>query len=414
MIGSISVVSSQSSVVPMTFVRRPFFAFICLLAHQVACQAPPPSIEKSTYAISDQQRVAFAIEFIGKYTGLKSTTPSGVPPQCKDGEAASSKCSCGFGARMEAEPAPFGLHGVLAFGANHSRAEANGGITVRDIEDVFSDRIGDWSQFASSANVRAWSDYHTQFFRKDGLDSVVKELQSGGIKFHSGWWTAEGSQKYYSVLFHVPNTQIVIEVWSDSCSTCGSYAFEERRQRDAKNMTKKLSGYVATQVSRAVDDLSIIVSFYNDTFGIDPVLRQTLSDGSEFVDFNFGDMVDIRYFKRTGQSGARTTDWFQRKLVQTGKSYMTNIDSCWPIWGDNHFGYSWVFETKDVLSKACKSSFGCYYKPYVGPDNLAYLLEPSGWQIQLNGNYDNVPSRTQVFDSNYCKYHCKADSSMVV
>merc|ERR1712146_362219 len=170
------------------------------------------------------------------------------------------------------------------------------GITVETIEGVFTSKIGDWSTHGSDANVRAWSDYHTQFFKQGGLDSLVSAFKKDSVKFHSGSWT-QNSKTFYSVLFQVPSSQVVVEIWSDSCSKGGSDTFAETRQRNATALSSKASSsdFFATQVSRSVEDLSIITEFYKKAFSLDPKTTDKLSDGSEYVDFNFGTEVDIRY-----------------------------------------------------------------------------------------------------------------------
>merc|ERR1712178_136386 len=185
-----------------------------------------------------------------------------------------------------------------------SRENANGGITLEEIEGVFTSKIGDWSTYETDANVRAWSDYHTQFFKQGGLDSLVENFQKDSVKFHSGSWT-QSSKTFYSVLFQVPSSQVIVEIWSDSCSKCGSSVFTEIRQRDASTLSSKASSgdFFATQVSRAVEDLSVITEFYTKAFSLTAKADVKLSDGSEYVDFNFGTEVDIRYVKRAGQSG---------------------------------------------------------------------------------------------------------------
>jgi hypothetical protein len=166
--------------------------------------------------------------------------------------------------------------------------------------------------------------------------------------------------------------------------------------------------FFATQVSRAVEDLSVIIEFYTKAFSQTAKADVKLSDGSEYVDFNFGTEVDIRYFKRAGQSGSQTTSWFQQKLVNASKTYMTGIKSCWPIWGDNHFAYDGMYKTQTVLDGAKSSNFGLFYKPVsAGPAIQAYLLEPSGWQIQLDGQY-TAPSGTDGFDPEYCSTSCES------
>merc|ERR1711953_1018712 len=115
--------------------------------------------------------------------------------------------------------------------------------------------------------------------------------------------------------------------------------------------------------------------------------------------------------KRIGQTGDKTTDWFQKLLVTTGQHYMTGVKACWPVWGDNHFAYDGAYKTADVLSGSKKSTFGSFSKPVsAGPAVQAYLLEPSGWQIQLDGQY-TAPSGTEGFDPEYCSTSCEASTT---
>jgi len=165
---------------------------------------------------------------------------------------------------------------------------------------------------------------------------------------------------------------------------------------------------MGTQIPRAVEDLTVIIDFYKKSFSLSPKNgTQTLSDGSQYVDFNFGTEVDIRYIRRAKQTGKTTTDWFQKLLVNTGKKYMTGITACWPVWGDNHYAYDGAFKTQTYLAGANTSSFGLFYKPVsAGQAIQAYLLEPSGWQIQLDGIY-TAPSGTEGFDPEYCGTSCQ-------
>jgi hypothetical protein len=355
-------------------------------------------IAKSTHACSNASAYT-ARTFMQKY----------LPVTTADDDCSNSVCKCGVQSRVETS-SDFGIHCTYAAGTNACRANANGGVSVEQIEAIFESKIGDWSTYDSDANVRAWSDYHTSFYYSS-LDTLISNLKKDSVAYHSGSWkNATGT--YYSVLFHVPNTQMNLEIWSDTCSSCGSYVFEEVRQDVSKlgRLSKSSSSaeFYATQVSRAVEDLKVIIEFYKQTFNLSTTNgAQTLSDGSQYVDFNFGTEVDIRYVRRTKQTGKTTTDWFQNLLVTTNKNYMTGITACWPVWGDNHYAYDGSYKTQTVLDGANSSTFGLYYKPVsAGPAIQAYLLEPSGWQIQLDGIY-TAPSGTDGFDPEYCGTSCQ-------
>merc|ERR1712048_198028 len=251
-----------------------------------------------------------------------------------------------------------------------------------------------------------------------GLESLVSNFEKDGVKYHSGSWK-NSTTTWYSVMFQVPNTQVVLEVWSNSCSNCGSYVFEEARHDISKVEALLASSdttryFFATKVSRSVEDIAEVIDFYKSAFGVSPKDTQKLSDGSQYVDFNLGSFVDIRYMKRSGQTGEHTTKWFQNLLVTTAKHYMTGITACWPVWGDNHYAYDGAYQTSSVLSGANTTTFGLYYKPVsAGQAIQAYLLEPSGWQIQLDGQY-TAPSGTDGFDPEYCSTSCETSFPSIV
>lgn len=333
-----------------------------------------------------------------------------------DDDCTNHVCKCGVQSRVETS-SDFGLHCTYAAGKNECRSKANGGVTVEEVEALFTSKLGDWSTYATDANVRAWSDYHTSFYLGGSLDSLVANFKRDGVSYHSGSWK-NSTGTFYTVMFQVPNTQAILEIWSDSCSTCGSYVFEEARQDTSRlflGLQSATTEFYATQVGRAVSNLTEVIDFYKQAFGVSPKNGvQALSDGSQYVDFNFGTEVDIRYTKRTGQTGDRTTDWFQNLLVTTAKHYMTGVTACWPVWGDNHFAYDGSYSTANVLSGASKTSFGSYFKPVkAGLVEQAYFLEPSGWQIQLDGQYSS-PSGTEGFDPEYCSTSCQSAFNEIV
>merc|ERR1712159_984439 len=97
----------------------------------------------------------------------------------------------------------------------------------------------------------------------------------------------------------------------------------------------------ASTISRAVDDLGAVKTYYKNVVGGDPVSTATLSDGSKIADYQVSSTatVHIRYVQSSGETGTKTTAWFQKLLLDTANKYQTSYDSCWPIWGDFH--YAW-------------------------------------------------------------------------
>lgn len=163
----------------------------------------------------------------------------------------------------------------------------------------------------------------------------------------------------------------------------------------------------ATYVSRAVKDLSVVKSYYKAVFGNEPVSETTLSDGAKIADYQPGGKdVTVRYVQRSGLSG-NSTDWFQTLLLNTANKYQTSYDSCWPIWGDFHYGGS--FGSNTILEDVTAAGkLGFPYRSFAGgagPSN-AYVVEPSGMWVQIGGDSTGLPA-PGGFSTSYCYTFCK-------
>lgn len=389
-------------------------------------QGPGNGISKSTYACS-KSAATNAFGWLTKY----------LPVDEAADDCPGRKCSCGAVSRVALKisgeshanasarrahglqgPSPgFGIHCTYAAGKNGARAAANGGTTEEEVEQHMAKVIGDWSTYDTDVNVRSWASYGTGLWAESGLDWYVAQFDKDGVKYHKGSWQSGGST-YWSILVLVPGTPVVLEL-QGACTACGSA--EERRMPagyvgvpGALPPTTLRAGTAATQglmyatyVSRAVTDLSALKTYNKQVLGADPVSETTLGDGAKMADYLLsGAQVHIRYIERQGESGAQTTAWFQKLLVDTAHKYQTSYDSCWPIWGDFHF--AWDQFSRSILTMVTAAGkLGYPYRAFTGgfgPSN-AYVLEPSGMWIQLDGPSQGLPS-APGFSPDYCYTFC--------
>jgi hypothetical protein len=105
--------------------------------------------------------------------------------------------------------------------------------------------------------------------------------------------------------------------------------------------------------------------------------------------------------------------------------YQTSYNSCWPIWGDNHYCYdSYLPRRYRTHSREIRSQQGQGRLQYVHPFKMpsgpppgrrrqleeggggafcnGYFGEPSGWQFQLDGQHSNCPQDAEQFMPNHC------------
>ena len=93
----------------------------------------------------------------------------------------------------------FGLHLV-----NVSESKTTGGKSTAEVEQYFSDKLGDMSKFDS------FMDYNAMFYTT-GLAAYKSTFQADGVNMYETTWEYD-SKTWTSIFIHVPNTQMVIEL----------------------------------------------------------------------------------------------------------------------------------------------------------------------------------------------------------
>jgi hypothetical protein len=270
---------------------------------------------------------------------------------------------CGAGARVrlvqEEGPdllnmAHFSFHGVYAEGNGTSGSSHRevGGLTVRDVERIFQEELGDMREYSP------WMDMHVAFYDND-LDSYASRFFEHDVPVLAlRWPSADRSQSLYSLIVHVPDTQEVFEIVSAVTPAFDRLVLREFSmtrhvfQQDELRLLMRSSGPTQLHVSRSHYDLDAVKTHYKLFFDLEPVHEVRDGDtGVSFVSFwhqsGLTQKVEairtqVIYWNRADQSmtKAHTTAWLERRLEQLNSQYMRSYESCWPIWGDNHYTIS--------------------------------------------------------------------------
>ena len=110
--------------------------------------------------------------------------------------------------------------------------------------------------------------------------------------------------------------------------------------------------------------------------------------------------------------GGHTTAWFQQYLLATNRALMKNQhnnQSCWPVWGDNHAAMFTTVPTQRVIANLNKGleegsikEEWAQWHGFLGMENgekgfghtAMYVMEPSGWQLEVNSPWTNPDPNT--------------------
>jgi hypothetical protein len=328
----------------------------------------------------------------------------------------------------------FGIHTVLSAGYENSRAKASGNLTVAQIEAIVDEQ---WS----TTEYNPWHDHHLALYSASGLDSYISAFKADSVGFMTMNTTSAGTV-YYSILVHIPKTQVILELVSKTKPTVstgtaslrgasaddilGFVRSEEERFYVSEAMMAEFDDAAAAasgiltplHVSRAVEDVDEIITFYKNIFGISPEATVTLPDGGKSVSFLLSSKatVPIKFVQRPdAKEGEHSVAWFQDYLNDVNDEYMTSYKSCWPVWGDNHHcldDQSVDGATIIAKYKANAGKRGYHYHLFgMGRGGNGYFADPSGFQFQLDVQM-TVPSDAEKFSPDYCMKSCASTEEL--
>ena len=165
----------------------------------------------------------------------------------------------------------FGLHLV-----NVQSSKTTGGIDVATLEAHFTKRLGDMSHFD------AFMDYNVVLFAGEDLPSYAQALAKDKVDFLTGTWTASSGAAvpWYSLIVHVPGTQMVIELVSKKSP--GLEFAKSAASLEARLSPRQVSRFAsasangilqAVAVTRPCSNMTAIDEFYTNAIGAKTVHR---------------------------------------------------------------------------------------------------------------------------------------------
>jgi hypothetical protein len=286
----------------------------------------------------------------------------------------------------------FGLH--LAAVTAHRTA---GGLMVEEVEAAFIDKMGSMTVFD------AFMDFNVGLFTTN-MDFYVKRFVADAVPHLAATWTTSSGDAMYSVFVHVPRSQMVVELIAASSQILAARPkLVPLEQRLSDSVIELLgqspqTGNVlkAVKVSRAATDLDALDTFYlkgmraNKTYtlnGDDVSTRCYLWANAE---------TDLCFVKRPdlATSGNFKVGDFEQMLHRVADTMLTNPYCNMNRWLDNHYAYDSRPHGGDDfghISSYLDSNPSVKFK-CSGSGGLHYIVDPTGWGVQLDVNLNQQPS----------------------
>ena len=149
----------------------------------------------------------------------------------------------------------FGLHLV-----DVTTSLTTGGINVSSLEAHYTARLGNVSSFD------AFMDFNVVLFAGEDLPSYTRSMAKDGVPFLSLSWKGDTGGVWFSVMVHVPLSQMVLELVSQTPphSTVSASLEPRLSPRQVSRFAATSSGGVlqAVAVTRACSNISAIEYFY--------------------------------------------------------------------------------------------------------------------------------------------------------
>lgn len=299
----------------------------------------------------------------------------------------------------------FGMHLV-----NVSNHLTTGGLSVSQVESYFTEKLGDMTSFDS------FMDFNAMFHTTD-LAGYVEAFEADKVPTYKTTWTYDG-KTWTSVFVHVPNSQHTIELCQDT--TLDSLRDVEidmhavpRASPRAIAMVLNTSSASSTSkiltplsVNRAVSKATMekLEDFYVTGMGtelVDSASTPTVNGGDSVTKKCFlwtGATVDVCFYERdpSATSGEWKVSDFENMLNTVHNNILGNHPMCGTDkWFDNHYAIdSQTADTSTIVPYVEKNDI-THYCSSMGPFggvSMHYVIDPTGWAIQLDLQMSSVPS----------------------
>jgi hypothetical protein len=273
-----------------------------------------------------------------------------------------------------------------------------GGLSVQDVEGIFSDKNGDMTEFDS------FMDFNVGLFTAD-IDYYLKKLSADGVPYlAANWSNSSGTDgNMYSVFVHVPNSQMIIELIGASSDILAAdpklFGLEQRVSDPAMEAIWESppTGQIlkAVKVSRAATDLDALDAFYVDGMRTQTVLSLNGHDVSARCYQWPGATTDVCFVKRSPSDtkGDFKVGDFELMLQNVFDTIVTNPYCLMNRWEDNHYAYDAPIGSDmdfdyiaTYLDDHPSSKYICTAW------GLHYIFDPTGWAVQLDIDWTKQPS----------------------
>lgn len=365
-------------------------------------------ISKTTYSANDPIP---GLEFMLEYLTAESASDS-----CSD-----NLCTCDIdGTSYEVQQGRatletsgssgngFGMHLV-----NCSMSSTGGQMSTSDVESQFNLKLGNMSSYDS------FMDYNFALYTTD-LDSYVSAFESGDVNYMSVQWTLASDEEgddettYYGIMVHVPNTQMVFEIMSETESSAhkdksrivqleqrvSRKALERAKARMENNYSVSRADYLTVlAVSRATAKLDEVEAFYVDDMYTTKTVDVTTDDNVTrkcFLWESFGATADVCFTQRSpnATTGTFKVSDFETMLYNSHKNVIDS-GSCYDKWMDNHYGLdnSGSASADFIVDYINDNDDAFYYCTSEGlSPGLHYFVDPTGWGIQVDSfEFSSLP-----------------------
>lgn len=282
----------------------------------------------------------------------------------------------------------FGLHFAAV-----TAHETTGGLMVEEVEAAFIDKMGSMTVFD------AFMDFNVGLFTAN-MDFYVKRFVADAVPHLAATWTTSSGDAMYSVFVHVPRSQMVVELIGASSQILAArpklVPLEQRLSDSVIELIGQSpqTGNVlkAVKVSRAATDLDALDTFYlkgmraNKTFSVDG------DDVSARCYLWANSETELCFVKRPdlATSGNFKVGDFEQMLHRVADTMLTNPYCNMNRWLDNHYAYD-SLEDFGYISSYLDSNPSVKFK-CGGAGGLHYIVDPTGWGVQLDVNFSRQPS----------------------
>ena len=175
----------------------------------------------------------------------------------------------------------------------NTSARPSGPTTVAQVEAIFDEKL---NAAFTAKRYDAFMDYSVAFWASD-LDRYLTKFDADGIPFLALEWKDDTSTPYYSVLFHAPHTQVIVELISSvkPKNTAATWVADETLRYTSgifieMGATSTVNAKILRPlaVSKATSDMDALIDWYENALFAKLEYNVSYSDGTRYAYFNPG------------------------------------------------------------------------------------------------------------------------------